>query len=104
MSNILTGNITEMGIITVTYDAASQAANDTDEDTVTVSGLKIGDYVALAAPAHEDGIGLCDCRVTADDTLSITWVNSTAGAVDRASADFLLFWARPDATKTATGT
>ena len=104
MSNILTGIITEMGVITVTYDAASQAANDTDEDTVTVSGLKIGDYVALAAPAHTDGIGICDCRVTADDTLSITWTNPTGAAVDRASADFLLFWARPDATKTATGT
>jgi len=93
-----------MGLITVTYDAASQAANDTDEDTVTVSGVKIGDYVALAAPAHTDGIGICDCRVTADDTLSITWTNPTAGAVNRDPADFLLFWARPDATKTATGT
>ena len=104
MSNILTSNVNEMGILSVTYDAASQAATDTDEDTVTVSGLKIGDYVAIAAPAHTDGIGVCDCRVTADDTLSITWVNPTAGAVDRASATFILFWARPDATKTATGT
>ena len=101
MSNILTSNVTEMGIIDVTYDAASQAAADTDEDTVTVSGLKIGDFVALAAPAHTDGIGICDCRVTADDTLSITWVNPTAGAVNRASATFVLFWARPDSTRTA---
>lgn len=104
MSNILTGNISEMGIITVTYDPASQAANDTDEDTVTVSGLKVGDFVSLMKPTHTDGVGLCDCRVTADNTLSITWTNPTAGAVNPGSETYLLFWARPDATKTATGT
>jgi len=90
-----------MGIVSVVYDAANQLANDTDEDTVTVSGLQVGDYVALAQPAHTDGIGICDCRVTAADTLSITWTNPTAAAVNRASATFLLFWARPDATRTA---
>ena len=101
MSNILTGNITQMGVVTVTYDAANQATVDTDEDTVTVPGLKVGDFVALSKGTHTDGVGLCDARVSADDTLSVTWVNPTAGGVNPASDTYLLFWARPDATKTA---
>ena len=104
MSNILTSNVQQMGIISVTYDAASQAANDTDEDTVTVSGLKVGDYVALIKTSHLDGVGICDCRVTADDTLSITWVNPTAGAVNPASGTYLLFWARPEWSTSAAQT
>jgi len=99
MSNLLLSNIVAMGIVTITYDAASQAANVTDEDTVTVPGLKVGDYVALTQPAQVDGVGICDCRVTAADTLSITWVNPTAGAVNPGSASYTLFWARPDGTR-----
>jgi hypothetical protein len=99
MSNILTGNIAEMGIVTFTYDPASQATIDTDEDTVTVTGLRVGDFVIVNKPTHTDGVGLTDARVTAADTLSVTWVNPTAGAVDPASETYTLLWFRPDSTR-----
>ena len=99
MSNILTGNIAEMGIVTFTYDPASQATIDTDEDTVTVVGLRVGDFVVVNKPTHTDGVGLTDARVTATDTLSVTWVNPTAGAVNPASETYTLIWFRPDSTR-----
>src|SRR5512134_1485931 len=99
MSNLLTSNITQMGIVTITYDPANIATVDVDEDTVTVPGLKVGDFVALARTVHVNDVGICDCRVSADNTLSVTWVNPSAGGVDQTSATFLLFWARPDQTR-----
>ncbi len=101
MSNILTGNIAEMGIVTFTYDPASQAANDTDEDTVTVSGLRVGDFVVVSKPTHTDGIGLADARVTAANTLSITWTNPTAGAVNAGPETYTALWFRSDSTRNA---
>ena len=99
MSNILTSNISEMGIVTFTYNPASQATIDTDEDTVTVTGLRVGDFVVVNKPTHTNGVGLTDARVTAADTLSFTWVNPTAGAVDPASETYTALWVRPDATR-----
>lgn len=96
MSNILLSNIVAMGIVQFTYDPASQATVDTDEDTVTVQGLQVGDFVVVNKPTHTDGVGLTDARVTAANTLSVTWVNPTAGSVNPGSETYTLFWARPD--------
>jgi len=100
MSNLLTTNITTGGIVSLTIDVASQAANDTDESTVTVNGLLPGDFCVLTADAHLDGIGICDARCSTADTLSYTIVNSTAGAVDPgATATYKLLWFREDASR-----
>ena len=101
MSNLLTSNITIGGIASVTIDVASQAANDTDESTVAVAGLKSGDFCVLSADAHIDGIGICDARCSTDGTLSYTITNPTAGAVDPgATATYKLLWFRQDSVET----
>jgi len=100
MSNLLTSNISVGGIASLTIDVASQAANDTDESTVTVNGLLPGDFCVLTADAHSDGIGICDARCSTANTLSYTIVNSTAGAVDpAATATYKLLWLRTDSTR-----
>lgn len=101
MSNILLSNIQAMGIVTFTYDAANIAAADGDEDTVTIQGLQVGDWVSVARATHVDDVGIADCRVSAANTLSITWVNPSAGAVNAGAATYTLFWARPDGTRNA---
>lgn len=105
MSNLLTSNIEKMGIATITIDLGSVAVNTSEIETATCVGVKIGDFVAVAKPTLEAGIILGDAFVTADDTISIKVMNSTAGAVDAASeAGYLVFWARPTSTSaTATG-
>lgn len=100
MSNLLTSNIELMGIATVTVDLGSVAANTSELETVTVTGVKIGDYVAVTKPTLEAGISLGSAFVTADDTISVEVQNSTASAVDAASeAGWLVFWARPTSTR-----
>lgn len=100
MSNLLTSNIEKMGVVTVTVDLGSVAANTSETETVTVVGVKIGDFVAVTKPTLEAGIVIGDAFVTADDTISVTVMNSTASAVDAASeAGWLVFWARPTSVR-----
>lgn len=102
MSNILTSNIEKMGIATVTVDLGSVATITTEEETFTVTGVEVGDFVAVSKPSLEAGIGICSARVSAKDTVAVTVVNPTAGAVDAASeASYLVMWMRPTSTRTS---
>lgn len=102
MSNILTSNIEEFGLYTVTVDLGSVAANTTELETITLVGAKVGDFVAVSKPTLEAGIVVGSAFVTADDTISVTISNPTAGAIDAASeAGWLVFWARPTSTRNA---
>ena len=60
----------------------SVAANTTAEQTFTVTGLKSGQPIAVDKPsAYPAGIQLGGARVSADDTLALTFVNTTAAAI-----------------------
>ena len=64
----------------VAVTPASVAANTTDEQTFTVEGLAVRDIVVVGG-AHKDGVGIAGARVSAADTLSVTYVNPTGGAL-----------------------
>jgi len=99
MSDLLTSNITKMGVAVVTVDLGSVATITTEEETFTCAGVLPGDFIAVSKPSLEAGIMLGSARVTAADTIAVQVVNPTVGAVDAASeAGFLVFWARPDRT------
>jgi len=66
---------------------AETAANTTAEQTVTVAGLKVGDRVIVNKPTAQAGIGVAGARVSAADTLAITFVNSTASGVTSTAAE-----------------
>jgi hypothetical protein len=90
------GNIQRIFAIAVTFNPASVATATTAEQTVTVLGLRTGDFVIPQKPTNTAGVGVVNCRVSATDTLALTFVNPTAGAVDAASEvwQFLVF--RPE--------
>lgn len=60
---------------------ASVAANTTAEQTFTLSGLVINDIVIVNKPTLDAGVGICGARVSAADTLAITYINATGGAI-----------------------
>ena len=101
MSNILTGNVTEMGIVTVSANLGSVATITTEEETFTVTGVRVGDFVMVSKSTHKAGYGVCSARVSADDTVAVTIVNPTAGAVDDDADTLVVFWMRPDSTRNA---
>lgn len=83
------------GLVNFTFDPASVAANTSVEQTVTVPGLKLGDYIAeVAKPTLTAGLSIAGTRVSAANTLAITFVNSTAAPIDAASETYQAFWVR----------
>lgn len=77
------GNIYAMKAFTFgdakTWDAV--ATITTAEQTVTVPGLRVGDFVRVEKPTEQAGLGIGNARVSADNTLAIQFINPTAGNV-----------------------
>lgn len=95
---VIMGNVAAMGVATVTIDPASVAVNTTAEQTFTVPGLKTGDFVYVNKPSTNAGLGVAGARVSAANTLAVTFVNATAGAIDASSESWLVMWVRTDAS------
>lgn len=74
---------------------ANVAANTSAEQNFAVTGLKVGDRVSVNGPAPTAGTGLVGARVSAADTLSLTWGNYTAGALAPAAGVYNLLVTRP---------
>ena len=89
------------GLIAVPIDVASVAANTSAEQTFAVPGLRLGDFVAASKPSLTAGLGVSTARVSAANTLAITFDNNTAGALDPALETWLIFWFRPEKTPAA---
>lgn len=66
----------------VSLNPAVIGANSTAEQTFTVNGLNMSDIIIVNKPTHTPGIGIVNARVSAANTLAITYCNVTAGAID----------------------
>ena len=91
-------NEDRMGVVTIAINPASVATITTAEQTFTIPGLKVGDFVSASKGGHTTGVVVGSARVSAADTLAIQFVNPTAGGVDAASETWLIFWFRPEKT------
>ena len=98
-SGIITGNVISMGVITKSIDVASVAANTTAEQTFAITGLRVGDFVTVSKPSLSAGLGVVNARVSAADTIAISFVNATGSPIDPASETYLILWVRPDFTQ-----
>lgn len=95
-SGITMGNVRSMHIISVTFDPASVAANTTAEQTVTVPGARSYHVPMLVKPSLTAGLGIVNVRVSANDTLAVTFSNNTASPIDAASEVYTCFLAAPE--------
>jgi hypothetical protein len=78
---ITNGNVSGHYLATVTLSPAEVAINTTAEQTFTLNGLKTGDLVVVNKPTAQAGLGIVGSRVSAANTLAITFANNTAGAI-----------------------
>jgi hypothetical protein len=91
------GNIPKQSVISVTLSPAAVSANTSAEQTFTVNGLQVGDHVAISKPSAQAGLGVVGVRVSAANTLAITFGNFTAGSVTpTASEVYTILLSRPD--------
>jgi hypothetical protein len=93
------GNLLSIHGFTVVFDPASVATITTAEQDITVPGVLVGDIVlAFSKPTLTAGLGISNTRVKAKDTISVQFVNPTAGGVDAGSETYTVVIARPEAT------
>jgi len=88
------------GVVSQSIDVASVAANTTAEQTFTVTGLTTDMMVFVNKPSVSAGLGICNARVSAANTLAITFNNNTAAPIDPAAETYLIFWFKPEKTDT----
>lgn len=83
---------------TLAWSAATVAATTTSELTTTIPGLLLGDVVDLYlnSGALTTGLQICNVRVSAANTLSVTWVNATGGALTVPTTSWLANVSRPE--------
>lgn len=91
-------NEDRQAIISQSLDVASVAANTSAEQTFTVKGLKVGDFVRVQKPSLTAGLVIGNARVSAADTLAITFGNLTASPIDPAAETYLIHVFRPEKT------
>lgn len=94
------GNVKLAAVFQVSIDLANTPTITTAETTVTVKGLRVNDFVFANKPSHSTGLGIANCRVSADDTLVITTVNPTAGGINPSAETYTLVVIRPESLST----
>ena len=96
-TGIIAGNVFAAGVVSITLDPASIGAATTSSQVFTVPGVRVGDVVTVNAPvALNAGLGVVNAFVTAADTVSVRFINATAGAIDPAAGTYLFYVTRPE--------
>lgn len=86
------GNITLDVLMQAALSPAIVAANTSAEQTFTVTGLAVGDVVvAINKPTTQAGLGIVGMRVSAANTLAITFGNFTASGITPTAAETYSF-------------
>lgn len=92
-------NITSISVVQVTFNPAAVGAATTAEQDITVTGVQVGDMVlGINKPTVTAGVGIAGARVKSANTISVTYVNASAGSVDPASEVYTIVLARPAGT------
>lgn len=86
-TNVLRGNILFSALLGPALSPASVAANTVAEQTFTVNGLAVGDFVNVSKPTTQAGLGIVNARVSAANTLAIAFANATSSAISPTAAE-----------------
>jgi hypothetical protein len=91
------GNLAWEGVIKITISPASIGPSTSAEQTFTVPGLQLGDFVEINKPTAQAGLGIGNSRVSAANTLAVVFINASASTVTpTANEVYLLSVERPE--------
>jgi hypothetical protein len=76
--------------LTATLTPTAISANSTAEQTFTISGLVSGQPVLVSAPSSVPGLALTQARISATNTLALTWANVTANSLTPAAGSYTI--------------
>lgn len=96
-----TGNVNKQSVITVTLSPALIVANTSAEQTFTVNGVAVGDVISVSKPTAQAGLGIVGQRVSAANTIAITFGNFTGSSITPTAAQaYKIVITRPDSVIT----
>jgi hypothetical protein len=96
-STIARGNIPGNWVLASSLSPASVGVTTAAEQTFTVTGLHLGDFVSVNKPTTQPGLAIGNARVSAKDTLAINFVNVTAATITPTAAEvYTVYVARPE--------
>lgn len=82
-------------VVSVAVAPSSVGAATSAEQTVTVPGVAIGDFVAvMAASGTGNATAIAGARVSAANTVAIRYINPTAGALTPGASIYQVYIAR----------
>lgn len=81
------GNVRNLWVAQATLSPVSVAANTTAEQTFTFVGLRTFHNVNVNKPSAQAGLGIVNARVSANDTLAITFSNNTGAPIVPTAAE-----------------
>lgn len=84
------------GVVSVSLTPVSTAASTSAEQTFTVTGLTTDMHVSVNLPSATAYLGVGGARVSAADTLAITFQNQSSAGLTSASGTHKVFWFRPE--------
>lgn len=92
------GNVSLVMVLNVTLSPASVANAASAEQTFTVPGIHIGDYLEVNnSGANQSGLLIANARATANGTMGLTFANLTAATITpTASTVYTVLVARCD--------
>lgn len=101
MAGVITGNVQSISAVSVALSPALVAANTTAEQTFTVGGVRATDFVIdVTKPTAQAGLGIVGSRVSAANTVAITFSNNTASGITPTAAETYVFaLIRPDSVQ-----
>lgn len=78
-------------VLTAALSPAEVAANTSAEEAFSVPGVAVGDVVQVNKPTAQAGLGIGNARVSAEDTVAITFMNATAAPITPTAAETYSF-------------
>ena len=95
------GNILYSWLVMANLTPVAVAANTTAEQSFTIPGLQLGDFIDIysyAAP-QTAGIGIVNNRVSAANTLQVGFSNNTAGSLTPIAGQYYISVSRPESVQ-----
>lgn len=89
-SDISRGNVAYVLLLQSALTPAGVLTITSTEQTFTVNGLIVGDFIQVQKPTAQAGLGIVGSRVTAANTLGITFMNTTAGTITPTAGEVYL--------------
>lgn len=86
-NTISLGNIKGSWVLSPVLTPAAIGATTNSEQTFTIAGLNLGDFVDVSKPSTQPGISIGNARVSSANTLAIEFSNISGGTLTPTAAE-----------------